>query len=214
MKAVVIANGEIPSHPIPLKVLQNADHIVCLDGAVEQLLALGYEPDVIVGDLDSITPLYFNKYKNIIVKDDSEEYNDLQKGIKYCISKQWYEIDIIGAFGLREDHSLANLSILLYYANPNHNLSDKELKIRMVTNSGVFTPIFSTTAFHSFPKQPVSIFSHSAQTELTFYGLKYPVQKATFSYFWEGSLNSAIGDVFVIEFEKGEVLVYQSFDML
>ena len=51
---VILANGDFPSHPVPLKQLSGADKIICCDGAAGALVSAGMEPDFIVGDLDSL----------------------------------------------------------------------------------------------------------------------------------------------------------------
>lgn len=208
---VILANGDIPSHSEAFKLLNNAEHIVCCDGAVSHLKQLGYTPEIIVGDMDSISETDYIEFKDRIYIDASEEYNDLQKALKLCLSREWNEITILGGFGKREDHSIANLSIMHSYSvNMNQEIT-KGTRIRMVTNFGVFTPIFNTTTFETFPGQQVSVFSISKGTKITFQGLKYPVVERIFDYLWEGSLNEAIGDFFSIEFSEGEVIVYQTF---
>lgn len=207
---MILANGEIPQHLKAIEALREADKIVCCDGAVFNLISLGFNPTVIVGDLDSIPDVLKLQFKDLIVEDKDEEYNDLQKAIRYCISKNWLDISLLGGFGLREDHALANMSIMLQYANPNYSKS-KSLKMQMITNSGLFTPFFETTSFLSYKGQPVSIFSFNKESELTFHGLKYPVKKRRFAHLWEGTLNEAISDQFTIECSGGELLVYQSF---
>lgn len=208
---VILANGDIPSHSEAFKLLNNAEHIVCCDGAVSHLKQMGYAPEIIVGDMDSISETDYIEFKDRIYTDASEEYNDLQKALKLCLSRGWNEITILGGFGKREDHSIANLSIMHSYSVKMNQDITKRTRIRMVTNFGVFTPIFNTTTFDTFPGQQVSVFPISKGTKLTFQGLKYPVVERIFDYLWEGSLNEAIGDFFSIEFSEGEVIVYQTF---
>lgn len=210
MKTIILANGEIPTHPKAIEALQVASHIVCCDGAIKNLLELGFNPTVIIGDLDSISEALYSQYREIIIADKDEEYNDLQKALRYCISMHWLDVVILGGFGKREDHALANISIMLQYSNPGVNQKD-ELKIKMITNTGLFTPIFETTTFESFEKQQVSIFSFDKQAKLTFHGLKYPVKNRSFQYLWEGSLNESLSDRFTIECSRGEVVVFQVF---
>lgn len=208
---IILANGDIPTHDQAIGLLESAEHVVCCDGAVSNLIQLGYIPEVIVGDMDSISQTDINEFKDRIFRDSSEEYNDLQKALKYCLSKNWYEITILGGFGKREDHSIANLSIMhSYYVTLNqYDMGQSSLK--MVTNFGVFTPITKTTTFQSFQGQQVSVFPITKETKLTFQGLKYPVVDRIFEYLWEGSLNESMADQFTIQFDNGEVIVYQAF---
>jgi thiamine pyrophosphokinase len=202
---VLLAKGEIPQGKIPLAMLGNASQIVCCDGAVENLIKLGFEPTAIVGDCDSISGELLQRFKNRIHPDKDIEYNDLNKALRYYNSLGVSKIALLGGFGLREDHALANVGIMMMFAK------DKAMDLVMVTNYGVFTPIFNSTSFNSYPGQQISVFSFSEDTELTFSGLKYPVVRRKFKHLWEGSLNEALSDNFSVQFEKGTVLVYRAF---
>ena len=48
---VILANGNYPTHPIPVKKLHKAGCIICCDGAAGQLTDKGLEPSIIIGDL-------------------------------------------------------------------------------------------------------------------------------------------------------------------
>lgn len=210
MKTIILANGEIPVHKNAIEILNNGDKIVCCDGAIQNLKSLGYSPNIIIGDLDSISEKDKIEYQNILFEDKNEEVNDLQKAINYCISNNWNNIYILGGFGLREDHAIANLSIMLNYAKICFE-KDTPLNIQMITNTGTFIPFFDTTIFKSYKGQAVSIFSFTKESKLTFIGLKYPVKERVFHYFWEGSLNEALTDQFTIECSRGEFIIFQTF---
>lgn len=199
--AVIMANGEPSFHRIALDALRNAPFIVCCDGAIQKLEALGFAPDALVGDMDSIDEERMKKYASVIHLNPSEEICDFQKSILFCKNHGINDITILGAMGMREDHALANMSIMMMYA--------KDLNMRMITNYGVFTPIYKTTSFSSFKGQQVSVFAFD-KVKITYHNLRYPVENKEFKYLWEGSLNEALGDEFTVEFEEGAVLVYQT----
>lgn len=201
---VILANGECPMHPVPVELLKQAVHCVCCDGAIRHLEALGITPEVIVGDGDSQSAAQRAKYASLYVRDASTEYNDLTKAFNYCRERQWFDVDVVGAGGLRDDHALANIGLLLHHA--------REFRVRMITNYGIFTPIFETTDFHSFAGQQVSVFSFTPSARLTFQGLRYPVRERAFAELWEGSLNEALGEQFTVELcDEGKIIVYQAF---
>lgn len=199
---VILANGEAPRHAHCLNALRHAAQIICCDGAINKLEALGFRPDWIIGDLDSIDEESKKRYADRILPRPSEEICDLHKAINYCKEQDVKDVIILGAMGLREDHALANLSLLLTHG--------RELSLRILTDYGIFTPIFHTTEFDSFAGQQVSVFNFS-HAKVSFSGLRYPVVQREFHYFWEGSLNEALGEHFTIGFDEGEVLVYQAF---
>ena len=201
---IILANGEKPSAPQCIELIHNAKTIVCCDGAIRHLEELGIRPTVIVGDGDSLTAEQRNRYASIIDADPSTDYNDLTKAFRYCEAHGLDDITILGGTGLREDHTLANLGLLLRYAG--------RFRVRMVTNYGIFSAISGTTTFASRAGEQVSIFSFTPTARLTFHGLRYPVAQRTFAELWEGASNESLGDSFTIELhDKGQVLVYQAF---
>lgn len=60
MYCVIVANGEFCTHEIPLKTLKNADFIIACDGAANSLIKYNTEPNVIIGDLDSLNSIKTN----------------------------------------------------------------------------------------------------------------------------------------------------------
>ena len=49
-EAVILANGEYPTHPLPLRMLEEAKFVVCCDGAANEYISRGHTPDVVIGD--------------------------------------------------------------------------------------------------------------------------------------------------------------------
>ena len=203
MKAIILANGKFPEHEIPLRHLGEADLIVCCDGAVEKLLKHGLEPGAIVGDLDSLSAGLMEKYSSKISGDPDQETNDLTKAVRWCIEHEIDEVVILGATGLREDHTLGNISLLADYS--------LMLKVSMLTDTGAFIVIDSGAAISSKPGQQVSVFSLDPTTGITSSGLRYPLNSLRLQGWWRGTLNEASGDHFSLEFEDGHVIVFMKY---
>lgn len=203
---VIVGNGETPQGEIPMLFLQHARFIVCCDGALEKLLKIGIQPNVVIGDCDSISEERRQQFKDIIIEDQNEEYNDLQKALKYCLRQQFGPVAVLGASGLRDDHQLANLSIL--------NMYSETMDLIMVSNYGIFTFIDKDTTFASIPRQEVSVFSFDGQALFSFSGLQYPVHNRRFAQLWEGSLNKALGNSFTITLNNGRGVVFREFCQL
>ena len=201
---VIVGNGETPQGEIPMLFLQHARFIVCCDGALEKLLKIGIQPNVVIGDCDSISEERRQQFKDIIIEDQNEEYNDLQKALKYCLRQQFGPVAVLGASGLRDDHQLANLSIL--------NMYSETMDLIMVSNYGIFTFIDKDTTFASIPRQEVSVFSFDGQALFSFKGLRYPVQEHRFTQLWEGSLNKATSEHFTVKISGGRGVVFREFN--
>jgi len=202
--AIILANGEFPENPILLEKLLRATMVICCDGAIQKLLDFGIIPNFIVGDMDSISEENKIKFADILVPIRDTDTNDLTKSVKFCIKKGFKNVEILGATGKREDHTLGNISLLTDYI-------DELTSVKMVTDYGVFTPISQTTTFESFANQEVSIFSITPETLITTENLTYSVKNHSFRSWWEGTLNRSLSEQFTIEMSGGKVVVFQAF---
>ena len=118
-EAVILANGEYPSHPLPLQMLENAEFVVCCDGAANEYILRGHTPDVIIGDGDSLSPEYKELFSPIVHQIADQETNDQTKAVHFLQKKGFRRIAIVGATGKREDHTFKCL--LQIYANMGDN---------------------------------------------------------------------------------------------
>ena len=85
--AVVLAGGDYPTAPQPLEILNNAEYIVCCDGAADNYISLGHIPDAIVGDGDSISPENREKYADRLHIVNEQESNDQTKAVRFLLSQ-------------------------------------------------------------------------------------------------------------------------------
>ena len=113
--AVVLANGEYPASPLPLKILAEAPYVVCCDGGADEYIRRGHTPDVIIGDGDSLSDENRRKFGHILHRISDQETNDQTKAVNFLLAQGKRRIAIIGATGKREDHTLGNISLLIDY---------------------------------------------------------------------------------------------------
>ena len=199
----IVANGEVPSSELSIRLLRKMKRIICCDGALQKLLSVNIIPDVIVGDGDSMDREELSRHNIPYHADRSEEYNDLQKALKYCQANGYDDVLLLGCGGLREDHFIANLSIMVMYS--------EKMRLAMLTEHGVFNVMRGTSMFRSVPGMQVSVFPSNLHTKLSFNGLKYPVNNRSFNWLWEGSLNESVGSAFTVEADDEEpVVVYRA----
>ena len=93
-EAVILANGEYPSHPLPLQMLKNAEFVVCCDGAANEYILRGHTPDVIIGDGDSLSPEYKELFSPIVHQIADQETNDQPKLFISCKRKDSEELPL------------------------------------------------------------------------------------------------------------------------
>lgn len=200
-EAVILANGEYPTHELPLTLLREVKYVVCCDGAANEYIARGHTPDVIIGDGDSLSPENKIRFAGIIHHIADQETNDQTKAVQFLQAKGFRRIAIVGATGKREDHTLGNISLLIDYMNSG-------MEVRTYTDYGVFIPAEGTNTFVSHPKQQVSIINFGAKG-LRGEGLFYPL--SDFSNWWQGTLNESKADGFTIHCSAGAYLVFLTY---
>ena len=81
-EAVILANGEYPTCPVPLTMLEEASFVACCDGAANEYISRGHTPDVIVGDGDSLSTEYHKRFSPIIHQIPDQETNDQTKAVR------------------------------------------------------------------------------------------------------------------------------------
>jgi thiamine pyrophosphokinase len=203
-KTVIVANGAFPTHATPLAALRSAREVVCCDGAADRLSEeAGLAPSWIVGDLDSLSETLRARFPERLVRVTEQETNDLAKAFRFCRTRGWSEMLIVGATGLREDHTLANLALLADFA--------REASVLLLTDTGWFTPLLASARLPSVPGQQISLFALDTRTSVSARGLAYPVDGLRLDRWWRAALNEAQGESFSLAIEGGPLLVYQTY---
>ena len=87
-EAVILANGEYPTHVLPLKILEEAKFVVCCDGAANEYILRGHTPDIIIGDGDSLSPENKTRFSDIIHHIADQETNDQTKAVHFLQEKR------------------------------------------------------------------------------------------------------------------------------
>src|SRR5947207_109302 len=74
MKALIIANGPLPPKAIIHKLYASSNIVVCADGGANHARTLHIAPDVILGDMDSITASTKKYFSRGILKNTSRAH--------------------------------------------------------------------------------------------------------------------------------------------
>lgn len=126
MRIIIFANGELPNPDKARALIQFDDLIICADGGTRHALALGIEPQVLIGDMDSLPANFkisdFDGEVILFPKDKNE--TDLELAINHALTLKPDEMIIVAALGGRIDQTLANITLLSHYQNFNIKLSD------------------------------------------------------------------------------------------
>ncbi len=199
-EAVVLADGDYPTAPLPCHILTTAPYVVCCDGAANEYLKRGHIPHLIIGDGDSLSKENRTRHAHLLHRIAEQESNDLTKAVNQLAGQGKRRIAILGATGKREDHTLGNISLLIDYLH-------QGLDVRMYTDHGLFLPCCDTTTHASRPGAQVSLFNFGAHS-LSAEGLRYPLRD--FTSWWQGTLNECTADTFTIH-ATGHYLLYLTY---
>ena len=202
-KIVILANGLFPTARQGLDLLKAAELLICCDGAADKLIGFGLSPHVIIGDMDSVSDEVREQYASIMIHSDEQESNDLTKAVHYCIEKGYPSVFILGATGLREDHTLGNISLMVEYF--------PRIDVWIISDYGMFSMVRSGEHVHSYAGEKISIFSIDNTTRITSNGLKYPLNDLLLSNWYRATLNEATADSFTLQFESDlPLIVYKA----
>jgi thiamine pyrophosphokinase len=115
MNCLVVAGGAADDLP-ERDDLGQFDLVVCADGGAHNAARLGILPNVVVGDLDSLSESEQKRLQRLgclfAVHPAEKDETDLELALLYAIQAGAEVVTIIGVFGGRPDHELANLLLL------------------------------------------------------------------------------------------------------
>lgn len=210
-EVVIICDGSFPRSEYPRYLIRSADFIICCDGALKKFLRntmaiFGEErlPDLVIGDMDTLSPALQNKYSDIIVKETEQEHNDQTKAVRWALNnlKDISAIHILGATGGRPDHTVGNMSLLMEYTRM-FDLGD--IVIESVSDYGTLFPINDTIEIDCGEGREISIFSPDNSLRIKSDGLMYKTDEVIFDNWWKATLNKTIKDKIRLEFNHRSI---------
>lgn len=172
--AIIFLNGDPPTKEDLIEAAElAADSIViCADGAYDYIDGI-IEPNILLGDFDSITKEAGSIGAEVLRYPSEKDYSDGFLAMQTAIEKGVENVFVYGAFGGRADYAYVNLS-LLYQAKK------AGVKAALIGDGNIVTlesgkiekhvPIGSTVSFAPFFES-----AHILSSE----GLKYPLHDIT-----------------------------------
>lgn len=181
--------------------IDESDFVIGADKGYENLLKVGINPDLIIGDFDSSKePDFIQKIKLNPEKDMTDTYAGIEIGIK----KGYKKFIVYGGLGGRLSHTLANIKIAEEFKSKGIDIVFKSKKQRLFLVDKFF--------YYNFEVEKnfyVSIFSlRDKSTGVTLKGLKYPLDNFDLAYDDHlGVSNETINRDFEISVKNGLLLV-------
>ena len=202
MNALIIANGTLPGESFVQSLVRRADQIICADGGANHARKLKITPDIILGDLDSITLSTKKYYHSVRILHIKDQYStDLEKAIQYCIDNKFGSVDIVGATGSRIDHTTGGLGCFRKFG--------KKITLRMHDTDGTITRIDNNVRLRTKVSEKISLIPLERCTGITTRNLKYSLKNESLELgIREGISNFATEKDVSISVKKGTLLLY------
>lgn len=215
MKFLIISGGEIQdSFVLDLVKTGGYEVIMAADAGMEALYRIKIQPDIIVGDFDSVDADILEYYRqqeqiDICALNPEKDDTDTEFAIREAIRRGADEITVIGGTGTRLDHVLGNIMLLgiglekgvdIQLLDPNNRIRmiDKPLTIDKKEQYGKY----------------VSLIPYSEQvSNVTLKGFKYSLDNYTMGGFNSlGVSNEIVEPEASIDLSAGQLLVVESRD--
>ncbi|MFZ3101574.1 MAG: thiamine diphosphokinase [Desulfitobacteriaceae bacterium] len=209
MRIAVLANGSWNSE-WGKQELSDVGLLICADGGGNSALLSDRRPDVLIGDLDSITPenlancvetgtkiQRFPKEKDQTDLELALQYAQFQVPIEFSEGPIW----LYGATGGRIDHFLGNIALLLAYARQGR-------KIYLKDPEHLMWIVQERENIFGHKGQEISLIALTEKAVVTTEGFYYPLNhEKLYQDSPRGISNIFLGTEGFIQVDEGRVLV-------
>ena len=206
-RAILFANGEPTDADAIRSFIRTDDVIICADGGSRHALALGLNPDLVIGDLDSIAPDDLRALQRLGCPIErhpvDKDATDLELALLAAQRLGAAEVMLVAALGGRLDQTLGNLMLM---ANP----SFADLHLTLVDGRQIVNVVRDQITISGSAGDTVSALALSPVVEgLTYHtGLRWPLHNATLPFgSTRGISNEMTGDTAHISLRSGILLV-------
>ncbi len=111
-RCVIVGGAGIGDYPFIRGLLRRDDYTVYCDSGLKHLSALGAGPDLIVGDFDSHPDPHLPAETIVLPREKDD--TDTVYAVREAVRRGYRSFLLVGVIGQRLDHTLGNVSILLF----------------------------------------------------------------------------------------------------
>jgi thiamine pyrophosphokinase len=177
---VIFANGDPPQAETARWHAQQANLLLAADGGACHAQALGLQPHIVIGDLDSLSEEHRNKLRaagtRFIVHSTKKDETDLELALLYAVEHAVGPIIILAALGGRLDQTIANVLLLTIPA-----LEGRD--VRLIEGHQTAFVIRSEATISGKPGDRVSLIPlRGAIRGVSTTGLAYPLDEGTLPF--------------------------------
>lgn len=181
---------------------RQGDYVIAADRGFDSLMAYGVNPDLAVGDFDSLghRPHHPNVIQLPAEKDDTDMVYALRKGLELGYRR----FILLGGLGGRLEHTMGNLQLLDWLAlhQAQGFLVGEKTAVTCIRDGKTIVFPLSMTGYLSV------LCSSGTASGVTLSGLKYPLEDYTLtSDFPLGVSNQFLDTVASVSVKKGSLLL-------
>lgn len=197
-KVLLVLNG-ILDKDFLARAAKNYSFILAADGGANKCLKAGVMPDVVVGDLDSITPKNKALLKGRLKQVTRQDNSDFEKALDYLKTLKPKQVDIALAVGGRFDFCFSNFLAASAYL--------KYFDIKFLLPNATTYLLSKGAKIKAEKGARVSLVALEEIKNISTSNLVFALNKETLSIGQRGLSNIAKGD-FVVNFTRGKLLVF------
>jgi thiamine pyrophosphokinase len=205
VRAVIICGGEIGNLGYIRSFINDGDTVICADSGFDRAVRLGAEPDIVLGDMDSVSGDYTKAvFEKFPVEKD---WTDSELAVNYVIDKGFDSAVLLGCTGSRADHSLANIFLL-------RRLEDSGVKAVIINDDNMIYMPKNGIKLRGRAGDIVSVLPISERvTGYTARGLYYSAENLTLEFGKTlANSNHMISEECEVSWKTGEAVVIKTHD--
>jgi len=209
-KCIILANGKPPKKSsISFFQKKGYNKLICADGGANSALKMKLVPDLIIGDLDSISVEAAKEFKSSskFIRLKRQNDTDVEKCLKYAIKNNFDEALLVGITGNRLDHTFCNLGIVLKYFS--------QIKLLLIAEDSFLKPFKGKIKIKTHPGETISVYGLDRKTKITSKGLKYKLKNVALPFgVRESTSNISITNEVNLNINGGLVFVIRDINLM
>lgn len=194
----LVAFGAIQDYPLTASLIKQHHSVIAVDGGLNHCVEMGIVPDLLVGDLDSVSKEILARFPDLPTRrfPTEKDETDLELALQGLFTPDVAKVTVYGALEKRVDHTLANLNLISRY--PGKVFLENERELLFALNGSMEIPCHVG--------QTVSFMALGATEGISTEGLKWELRDATFSKYFFSLSNVCLHNKIKIKVEQGDLL--------
>lgn len=202
-RCVIIGGGDCSVDLLKINVSTN-DYIICADSGYDIAIEAEINPDLVIGDFDSVKGFVQNVEK--ITLPVEKDVTDCLAAYNEGVKRGFTDFLLLGGTGGRFEHTFANISVMA-------NASKDGNKFKIIDDKHIFYAITdSCLKIPYLPNKQISVFAFGDKAYgVTEKGFHYSIENYTLNPFNPiGISNDIVSDFGEISVEQGTLIVIET----